>query len=717
MTFLNPAILWGLLAVSVPVIIHIFNLKRTKKIEFSTLMFLKEIQQSKYRRVKLKQLLILLCRIAFIIFAVLAFSRPFEKGYLFSGNSKVRNSVLMILDDSFSMLNREAQNSDFEIAKNKLIETLKIFDENDEIYFSTVSDISRPNRTFIFTDISALKDTIRNAKISDVTRDVYSTIYFANRILESSSNPDKEIFLFTDGQKSFINNNSTVVSPVKIPELTRLNIILSGYRKGANLSIDTVNVVSKIFEKNKAVKIKCTVSNHNTFNVSNKSVIINAGPKKFNDEKVIDIPANSSVDVEFSFIPGASGFVNGSVELAEKEIADDEIPNDNRQYFAFYVPGKIKTLMACGSESDLAYIKLALASSEEMMKDSSGSKPDFYDIDQLIGGDLSKKDLSAYNCVILVNKASFTAEEALKLKEYLYNGGGIVIYPGPNSNIDDYNNALFKELDMPYINSRLTPAENNGTYKFDDVDISHPIFDGIFTQKTGAKENILKDSPEIKSGFDILTGAASEPIITLSGNKNFLVEYSRGKGKALLFAVPPDMSASNYPSKSIFSPVTVRSILYISPVNPIKPAITGKDYFLDFSGFGKLDTAAVNISSLPGDKPVGQIKLSDKNDLVNLKYFLNSNSNYKLSRKSNVLFELPSNFNKNESLLDKFTAKEITGIVKSQLEHDVNVVSPESALTASILELRTGKDMWQWALVIALLFLAAEFFIARSIKS
>ena len=71
MTFLNPAILWGLFAVSIPIIIHIFNLKKTRKIEFSTLMFLKEIQETKQKRIKLKQLLILLCRIAFIIFLVL----------------------------------------------------------------------------------------------------------------------------------------------------------------------------------------------------------------------------------------------------------------------------------------------------------------------------------------------------------------------------------------------------------------------------------------------------------------------------------------------------------------------------------------------------------------------------------------------------------------------------------------------------------------------
>jgi hypothetical protein len=717
MTFLNPAILWGLLAVSIPIIIHIFNLKRTKKIEFSTLMFLKEIQQSKYKKIKLKQLLILLCRIAFIIFLVLMFSRPFEKGYLFSANSKIRSSVLLVLDDSFSMLSRETGGSDFDAAKGKLTETLNLFDENDEIYFSTVSNINSQNKSFIFTDINTLRDSIKNTKVSDVTRNINTVIYFSNKILESSSNPNKEIFLFTDGQKSFLSGNAPITTDVKLAENTKLNIILSGSRKGNNLSIDTVDVVTKIFEKNKPVKIKCTVTNHNVFNVANKSVIFTSSPKPYRDEKVIDIPANSSVEVEFSVVPGASGFISGNVELQQKEISDDEIPNDNKQFFTFYAPPKVKVLMASESSTDLSYLKLALSASEEMMKDSTGSKAVFYDIDQITGSDLIRKELTNYNCIIVVNKASFTSDEANKINDYINNGGGVIIYPGVNTQLENYNNTFLRIIDVPNINSKFSATESNPSYKFENIDLSHPIFDGIFTQKLDAKESILKDSPEIKSGFDLQAGKNSEPIITLNANKNFLVEYSRGKGKLLLFAVPPDLNGSNYPAKSIFSPITVRSILYLSPVNTIKPAISGKDYFLDFSGFGKLDTSSISVSLQSNNSPIGNLKLDDKNSLVNLKGFLNSNSNYKLTQKSETVFEFPSNFEKSESLLDKYTSIEITSLLKEKLQANVNVISPENTLSASILALRTGKEMWQYFLLFALLFLLIEYFIARTIKT
>ncbi len=646
------------------------------------------------------------------------FSRPFEKGYLFSANSKVRSSVLLVLDDSFSMLNRETNGSDFDAAKQKLIETLNIFDENDEIYFSTVSNINSPNKSFIYTGINALKDSIKNIKVSDVSRNANTVIYFSNKILESSSNPNKEIFLFTDGQKSFINDNSPSQTDIKLAENTKLNIILSGSRKGNNLSIDTVNVVTKIFENNKPVKIKCTVTNHNVFNVANKSVIFTSSPKPYRDEKVIDIPANSSVEAEFSVVPSASGFISGSVELQQNEISDDEIPNDNKQYFTFYAPPKVKVLMVSESQTDLSYLKLALSASEEMMKDSTGSKAVFYDIDQVTGSDLNKKELTNYNCVIVVNKTSFTNDEANKINDYIINGGGVIIFPGANTQLENYNNTLLKIIDVPNINSKFSASENNSSYKFENIDLSHPVFEGIFNQKSDAKENILKDSPEIKSGFDLQTGKNSEPIITLNSNKNFLVEYSRGKGKLLLFAVSPDLNGSNYPAKSIFSPITVRSILYLSPVNTIKPATSGKDYFLDISGFGKpADTASISVSLQNNNLPVGNIKPDDKNTLFNLKGFINYNSVYRLSQKSETIFEFPSNFEKSESLLDKYNSKEITLLMKEKLLTDVNVIPPESTLTASILALRTGKEMWQYFLLFALLFLLIEYFIARTIKT
>src|SRR4030066_1542341 len=104
MTFLNPAVLFGLLAASIPILIHLFNLRKLKKIEFSTLSFLKELQKNKIRKVKLKQWLLLALRVLIILGIVFAFARPALRGTTIGGTaSTAKTTAVFILDDTFSM--------------------------------------------------------------------------------------------------------------------------------------------------------------------------------------------------------------------------------------------------------------------------------------------------------------------------------------------------------------------------------------------------------------------------------------------------------------------------------------------------------------------------------------------------------------------------------------------------------------------------------------
>src|SRR5260221_12200822 len=103
MTFLNPLVLFGLAAAAIPVILHLLNLRKLRTIEFSTLTFLKELQQTKIRRLKLRQLLLLLIRTLLIVLIVIAFARPTLRGTILGTiGSHAHSTVVFILDDSFS---------------------------------------------------------------------------------------------------------------------------------------------------------------------------------------------------------------------------------------------------------------------------------------------------------------------------------------------------------------------------------------------------------------------------------------------------------------------------------------------------------------------------------------------------------------------------------------------------------------------------------------
>src|SRR5690348_11567661 len=102
MNFLYPGFLFALFAVAIPVIVHLFNFRRFKKVLFTNVRFLKEIKQDTRARSNLKHLLILISRILAVIFLVLAFAQP----YIPSKNHaamKERNKVSIYIDNSFSM--------------------------------------------------------------------------------------------------------------------------------------------------------------------------------------------------------------------------------------------------------------------------------------------------------------------------------------------------------------------------------------------------------------------------------------------------------------------------------------------------------------------------------------------------------------------------------------------------------------------------------------
>src|SRR5436190_6274621 len=104
MSFLYPQFLFGLLAVSIPIIIHLFNFRRPKKILFTNVRFLKNIKETTSSKLKLKHILILISRICFITFLVLTFAQPFLESKN-SSSMEGAQHVSVYLDNSFSMQN------------------------------------------------------------------------------------------------------------------------------------------------------------------------------------------------------------------------------------------------------------------------------------------------------------------------------------------------------------------------------------------------------------------------------------------------------------------------------------------------------------------------------------------------------------------------------------------------------------------------------------
>ena len=104
MTFLNPIVLFGLAAAAIPILIHLLNLRKLRTIEFSSLAFLKDLQKSSIRRLKLRQILLLVLRTLLVLAIVIAFARPTLRGSMMGlPAGKASAAMVIVLDDSPSM--------------------------------------------------------------------------------------------------------------------------------------------------------------------------------------------------------------------------------------------------------------------------------------------------------------------------------------------------------------------------------------------------------------------------------------------------------------------------------------------------------------------------------------------------------------------------------------------------------------------------------------
>lgn len=125
MTFVYPGFLFGLLLVGIPILVHLIQLRKYKRIEFSNAFFLKALKQEQQQSQRLKNLLILLSRIAFIIFLVLAFAQPYFPS---TANESISSSVVSIyIDNSYSMQVQSSNGMVLDRAKAKAIEIVKAY--------------------------------------------------------------------------------------------------------------------------------------------------------------------------------------------------------------------------------------------------------------------------------------------------------------------------------------------------------------------------------------------------------------------------------------------------------------------------------------------------------------------------------------------------------------------------------------------------------------
>ena len=580
MTFLNPAVLFGLLAASIPILIHLLNLRKLKKIEFSTLTFLKELQKNRIRKIKLKQWLLLALRVLVILLLVFAFARPTLEGVAIGGTtSAAKTTAVFILDDTFSMSVVDANGSYLNQAKSSIQQLIRNLQEGDE---ASLILVSGKNKDDIKTSTN-LQELISKV---DIVEPAYSSNYLhnsivkASEVLSGSKNFNKEIYIFSDFQKSRISEEGSLsdLSQLLNEKVKIYSFDYSG-KDVYNVGIDDIKVETRIFEKDKPVTFNVTVTNYSSDEVKNLVVSLFINNERTAQQSV-SLAAGASSVVTMEALVKQTGYNN-----IFAEIEDDEIIQDNRRYTNIFIPDKIHLIIFYDKEDDSQFVNLAL--------ESSGNNETFEVLKKNLS-QFASVSLNQFEVVFVIGAENLTNIE--RLKQFIENGGGLFLFPGSETSETSFQN-LLSEINLPSVQGSFGKINNKeNVVNFDKKDLEHPVFQDIFTE--GIKRNI--ESPEINYHFKINSEGKGTTIISLMDGSSFLSEYKIGKGKVFLCSTAPVLSWSDFPLKGIFPPLINKSVFYLASKNE-----TEKNYL---SG----ETIDINL----GTRSISRIKieLPDKTD-------------------------------------------------------------------------------------------------------
>ncbi|WP_316796468.1 BatA and WFA domain-containing protein [Pedobacter agri] len=670
MNFLYPGFLFALLSVAIPVIIHLFNFRRFKKVYFSNVRLLKEVEQQNSSKEKLKNLLILLSRILAIIFLVLAFAQPYIP-LSEQKNKFVNNAISIYVDNSYSM---EAINKDGNLldeAKRRAKELIKGFGINDRFQLLTNNFEGKHQR---LVNVDEFLKALEDVKISPANRNLQQILNRQGNVLTGSAN--KYSFIISDFQKNIATGKKLETKSDIQYAFLKLNATTL-----PNVAVDSVWVLSPNHQPGANEKLVVQLKNYSDEEAKNipLKLSINNQQKGLGS---ITIPAGKTRKDTLNFSGLKAGWQKGIIT-----IKDFPVTFDDTLSFSFKVDKNLSVLSINGANAG-NYIKALFAADN------------YYNLAENSESNINYSGFANFGLIVLNGLKNPSSGLAQQLKNYLNAGGAVVIFPDLDADIQAYN-AFLNGLSLPSIQS-LTKTET----KVDQIDLQNPIFKTVFEE---IPKNL--DLPTVNRYFSFVENNSSnkENILALPGKKLFFAKYGVGNGTAYLSATGLNTVDGNLARHPVFVPLMYRLALNAGNETALYYHL-GNDNALASKkiNLGKNQTlklTAKNFEAIP------EIRQADGKTLIYVADQIKNAGFYNLYLADSLLAIYAFNNSRAESDMHYLSIAELDNLAgKSNLkifDTDKDAVK----LTAGANKI--GQTLWKLCLILSLIFIAAEILLIR----
>ncbi|MEM8894956.1 MAG: BatA domain-containing protein [Bacteroidota bacterium] len=665
MSFLYPAFLWGLIALAIPIIIHLFNFRRPKKVLFSNVRFLEAVNKKSSSKIRLKHLLALATRLLMILFLVLAFAQPYLPEQ--SAGLKTR-MVYFYLDNSQSMSVPVLGNTTaFDEAYNLINQLVDLYPRETQYKLVTNDFSSVSNSPMTGEEVKELSTELSYSDKSRSLEEVLSRMEVDQLINEQS-----DVFLISDYQLSTLGD---VRDGLVNDTLNNYNLLPISTAATGNLFIDTLYLEKPFLfssEENRLIVKLANGGNEDALDVLVKFFVVE---NQFATASV-DVSKGGSTELTFDLTGNFA-----PVNKCRISIEDYPVIFDNEYYFVLKLANRV-SIVEIGNDEN--YSLRTVFANDQLFRYR------YYDVGNVDYSAASEAQLVIFNSLDQFNSSLQPMTQSL-----LRGGSSILVVPSPQIDSASYYSALQLSLisksDQPKL--PLSPVNSD-----------NPFFENIFEDISGRYE-----TPIGTQVIDWPNQGAS--LIEFINGQTFLARFQKGPGQLYLIASPLLSDYSDFLRHALFVPVMYKIALNSAKENN-QLSFSVDDGLISL----ELDSLVYeSVYQLNGE--LGTLVPNQR--IVNSTLIMELLSDesavgfYDVVQNKKEVASIALNHSKSESEISTMVAQDLQGEVSDLANVQVSEIVSSEAFTNEMRASFGGTNLWKYALVLCLIFLLAEVLILR----
>ena len=529
MTSLNSLPLWGTLAalgISIPIVLHILNKARPKKVNWAAMELLQKTTQQQSKKIKLEDWLLMVLRCLTFLLVALAMMRLVfvNSSDLFSGASR---ELILVIDSSYSM-NHGQYESRFDLAKKKAMKIVNSLPSGSKISLVTIGDEPEvlirhrdPSEISLERYFAALE-----AKPEGFGLEVSLSVL--DELLNESDSANREVIFLTDAQKRSWceNSESTIEKFAELGQKASISLLPLGDESYENLALSDFHMTSGACRSGGFINLSAKIINHG-------ESLATASIELFHNSNIVDVTSVSSLQ------PKEERLLRFGVQLESSgpnrfqlSLESDNLEDDNSAYLAIDVPDKLKVLIVEGSPGAGRYLELAT------QLERSGYAEGLICTVSLASL-VSAEQIEKNDVIVLADVGDLDEENIKILDEKVRNGAGLLVYAGVNMDAFSAEQIIGRLVTMDW-EKRVSPEDGQNH----QIRVS-PQSDQLGLELRRLEAEIL--DCKVNGFHQVQTAADSKILLELDNGNPLLFIQEVERGKLAIFTTGADREWSSLP--------------------------------------------------------------------------------------------------------------------------------------------------------------------------